>query len=169
MIIKNARHRFKLIRNNLYLMRNFDVLIETDVTSKYTETISFGKNCTVQSGSYLYGSRSGSQVSIADNVVISMNNVILGEAGVFIDSGTHLGPNVTVLTQYAHRESSESAGELVLRYQPVSIGKNCWLGAGTIIMPGTILADSCTTAPNSVVYGKWGNGEVLLGDPARAR
>ena len=145
------------------------MLIEKGVTSKYTDSISFGHKCTVQSGTYLYGSRSGARVEIADGVVISMNNTILGEGGVSIGSGSHLGPNVTVLTQYAHRKSSVEAGELVLRYRSVEIGKDCWLGAGTIVMPGTVLADNCTTAPNSVVYGKWEEGQVLAGDPARTR
>lgn len=169
MIFKNLKHRFKLAKSNFHLIRKYDVLIEKGVTSKYEGSLSFGNKCTVQSGTYLYGSRNHHPVVIGDNVVLSMNNTILGEGGVAIGSGSHLGPNVTVLTQYAHRESSEKEGELVLRYKAVSIGRDCWLGAGTILMPGTVLGDNCTTAPNSVVYGKWGDEVVLEGNPARPR
>ena len=169
MILKNIRHRFKLRLNNIRMASRFDVLIEKAVTIKYTNSISFGKRTTLQSGVYLYGSRKGEKVSLGDFVVIGMNGVILGEGGVEIGEGTHFGPNVVLTTQYADRKATTDYANTSLKYLPVKIGKGGWIGAGTVIMPGTVLGDYCSVAPNSVVYGKWGDNLNLVGNPAKKR
>jgi len=169
MIIKNIRHRWKLWLNNVKIANRFDVLIEKAVTIKYIESITFGKKITLQSGVYLYGSRSGNRVFIGDFVVIGMNGVILGEGGIEIGDGTHFGPNVVMTTQYADRKTTEDFSNTSLKYLPVKIGKGAWIGAGSVIMPGAILGEYCTVAPNSVVFGKWGDNLTLVGNPAKKR
>jgi acetyltransferase-like isoleucine patch superfamily enzyme len=167
MIGKNIRHRWKLWLNNIKMASRFDVLIEKAVTIKYTGSITFGNKTTLQSGVYLYGSRRGKKVVIGDHVVIGMNGVILGEGGVDIGEGTHFGPNVVLTTQYADRKATTDYSDTVLKYMPVSIGKGVWVGAGSVIMPGVVLGDFCTVAPNSVVFGKWGDNVSLVGNPAK--
>ena len=169
MIFKNIRHRYKLWINNIKIAYRHDVLIEKAVTIKYIESISFGKKCTLQSGVYLYGSRTGNKVIFGDDVVISMNSVIMGEGGVVLGDGTHLGPNVVLVTQYGDRKLTTDYARVVLKYLPITIGKGVWIGSGSIIMPGSSLGDFCSVAPNSVVYGKWGNSIDLIGNPAKKR
>jgi acetyltransferase-like isoleucine patch superfamily enzyme len=36
-------------------------------------------------------------------------------------------------------------------------------------MPGVVLGDCCKVAPNSVVFGAWGDNVTLAGNPARPR
>jgi acetyltransferase-like isoleucine patch superfamily enzyme len=169
MIVKNFRHRWKLWMNNVKIIYRFDVLLEKGVTIKYIKSIAFGKKATLQSGVYLYGSRSGNRVFFGDFVVIGMNGVILGEGGIEIGEGTHFGPNVVLTTQYADRNATNDYSDVALRYLPVKIGKGVWIGAGSVIMPGASLGDYCTVAPNSVVFGKWGDNLILTGNPARKR
>ena len=169
MIVKNIRHRWKLRMNNVRMAYRFDVLIEKAVTIKYIDSISFGQKCTLQSGLYLYGSRSGNKVIFGDFVVAGMNNAILGEGGIEIGSGTHLGPNVVLTTQYGANNKDRDYKDTVLKYLPIKIGKGVWIGAGSIILPGVILGDYCSVAPNSVVFGKWEDGAGLSGIPARKR
>jgi acetyltransferase-like isoleucine patch superfamily enzyme len=169
MINKNFRHRWKLLLNNIKIVYKYDVLIEKSVTIKYIESITFGKKCTLQSGVYLYGSRIGEKVIFGDNVVIGMNSVILGDGGVCIEDGTHFGPNVVLTTQYGDRDKTTDYSNVVLKYLSIKIGKGVWIGSGSIIMPGTILGDYSSVAPNSVVYGKWGSNVDLIGNPARKR
>jgi acetyltransferase-like isoleucine patch superfamily enzyme len=171
MIIKNIKHRWKLWLNNAKMAIRFDVLIEKAVTIKYINSITIGKKTTLQSGVYLYGSRQGNKLSIGNNVVVGMNSVLLGEGGVEIGDGTHLGPNVVVTTQYGVRVNHPDLNHETtnLKYQCIKLGKKNWIGAGSIIMPGTVLGDNCTIAPNSVVFGKWENDIILSGNPARKR
>jgi acetyltransferase-like isoleucine patch superfamily enzyme len=169
MIVKNIKHKWKLWVNNVKICYRFDVLVEKAVTIKYIDTLYFGRKCTLQSGVYLYGSKGGKKVILHDSVVIGMNGVILGEGGVEIGAGTHFGPNVVLTTQYGDRKNTNNKPEATLKYLHVKIGEGVWIGAGSIIMPGTVLGDYCSISPNSVVFGKWGNNINLFGNPARKR
>lgn len=47
------------------------------------------------------------------------------------------------------------------------IGKNCFVGMGARIQPGTILGDGCVVGANSVVRGVFPDNSVLVGAPAK--
>ncbi len=169
MIFKNLRHRWRLCRQLFLLALRHDVLIERAVTVKYVDSVAIGRHCTLQSGVYLYGSRGGNLVVIGDFVAIGAGGMLLGEGGLTIGDFTHFGPRVVVTTQDGDPASDKLVPETVLKYAPVAIGRGCWLGAGSVIMPGAVLGDCCTVAPNSVVFGTWGDNVTLAGNPARSR
>lgn len=169
MILKNFRHRLKLEWQLIKLMSRYDVLVEKAVTVKYVDSISIGRHCTLQSGVYLYGSRSGKQVRLGEHVAIGGGGMLLGEGGLEIGDYTHLGPRVVITTQYGDSRSDKLQPNAVLKYAPVSLGRGCWIGAGSVIMPGSRLGDGCIVAPNSVVIGSWPDAVVLSGNPARPK
>lgn len=169
MIFKNLRHRVRLYGQLFKLARRYDVLIERAVTVKYVDSISFGRKCTLQSGVYVYGSRSGKRVEFGDCVAIGAGCMLLGEGGMRIGDYSHFGPRVVATTQYGDPGSDKLVEDATLKYAAVSLGRGCWIGAGSVIMPGTVLGDRCVVAPNSVVYGAWGDGITLAGNPARKR
>jgi acetyltransferase-like isoleucine patch superfamily enzyme len=168
-IVKNIRHHARLFRQLWLLAWRYDVLIEKAVTVKYVNTVSFGKKCTLQSGTYVYGSRRGNQVEIGDFVAVGAGGMLLGEGGLSIGDYTHFGPRVVVTTQYGDSSTDMCQEEAQLKYSPIRIGRGCWIGAGSVIMPGTTLGERCIVAPNSVVYGSWGDDATLVGNPARQR
>ena len=49
----------------------------------------------------------------------------------------------------------------------VTIGDNVWVGAGCILLPGTIIGDNAVIAAGSVVRGEVPSGELWGGLPAR--
>jgi acetyltransferase-like isoleucine patch superfamily enzyme len=167
MILKNVRHRLKLCHQLLALAWRYDVLIERAVTVKYVDSILVGRHCTLQSGVYLYGSRGDHRLEIGDYVTIGAGSILLGEGGLKIGDYTHLGPYVVVTTQYGDQSSDKLVPDAPHKYAPVSIGKGCWLGTGSVVMPGAALGECCTVAPNSVVFGRWGDNVTLAGNPAR--
>lgn len=169
MISKNIRQWVRLQWNIWNLALRYDVLIERAVTIKYWRSIRFGEKCTVQSAAYLYGSRGSNTMVVGNHVVISNGCMVLGEGGVSLDDYTHLGPLVVVTTQYGDSTEEMCTPDPIRKYAPVTIGKGCWIGAGSVIMPGTVLGNRCVVAPNSVVYGEWGDGVTLAGNPARRR
>jgi maltose O-acetyltransferase len=169
MILKNLGHRLRLAWQVLLLMRRYDVLVEKAVTVKYVDSIRIGRHCTLQSGVYVYGSRSGKAVVFGDYVAIGGGGMLLGEGGLSIGDYTHLGPRVVVTTQYGDSSAERLQAEAVLKYAPVKLGRGCWIGAGSVIMPGSSLGDGCIVAPNSVVFGAWRAGSVLAGNPARPK
>jgi acetyltransferase-like isoleucine patch superfamily enzyme len=166
-ILKNVKHHLKLWWSELKLISRHDVLIERGVTVKYADNIVFGSRCTLQSGTYLYGSRSGKAVTVGSHVVFAACSMVLGEGGVEIGDFTHLGPHVVVTSQYGDSRTPSMTERPTVKTDPVRIGKGCWIGSGTVVMPGTSLGDRCIVAPLSVVYGHWADGVTLAGNPAR--
>ena len=51
---------------------------------------------------------------------------------------------------------------------PIIIGDNCWIGAGSILLPGVVLANHIVVAAGSVVTKSFTEDNVLIGGtPAR--
>ena len=77
-----------------------------------------------------------------------------------------LGPNV-VLASAGHPILPELR-EKVYQYNiPVHVGKNCWLGAGVVVMPGVTIGDGSVIGAGSVVTKDIPSGVVAYGNPCR--
>jgi dTDP-4-amino-4,6-dideoxy-D-glucose acyltransferase len=53
--------------------------------------------------------------------------------------------------------------------RPVRVGRHVVVGAGSVILPGTELADGCTVGALSMVRGQWEPFTFLAGSPAKKR
>ena len=42
------------------------------------------------------------------------------------------------------------------------IGKNCWIGANTIILKGTIIGDNCVVGAGCVLKGKYPDSTIII-------
>ena len=63
-----------------------------------------------------------------------------------------LGPNVLVYSQsHKFRDRSLKINQQGYVVKKVKIGKNCWIGAGAIILPGVTIEDNSVIAAGSVV------------------
>lgn len=49
----------------------------------------------------------------------------------------------------------------------ISIGKNSFIGARTLLMPGTIIGDNCIIGAGSVVKGNIPSNSIVFGNPAK--
>ena len=50
---------------------------------------------------------------------------------------------------------------------PVHIGRNCWIGAGAVIMPGVTICDNTVIGAGSIVTKDIPAGVVAVGNPCR--
>ena len=50
---------------------------------------------------------------------------------------------------------------------PIKIGKNCWLGAGVIVLPGVSIGDNTVIGAGSVVTKNIPANVVAVGNPCR--
>ena len=164
---KNIRQATRIAWARLMVILRNDVILEPGVVIKYWPSLSFGKRCMVQANAYIYGSRNGRRVTFGDHVAISHGCMVLGEGGLDIGAFTHLGPGVTITTQFADSRTDPCVPEVALRYAAVSLGAGSLIGAGSVIMPGAQLGARTIVAPNSVVFGRWPDGARLSGNPAR--
>ena len=104
--------------------------------------------------------RSG-DLTIGDNVFLNSGCIITVRESVTVGDGTILGPTVIV---YDHDHKMENGRVLDNDYicAPVTIGKNVWIGAGTIILKGTTIGNNCIIAAGSVVSGVVPSGSIFV-------
>jgi acetyltransferase-like isoleucine patch superfamily enzyme len=57
--------------------------------------------------------------------------------------------------------------EQLNRFAPVVVGENCFIGIGSILLPGTEIGDNAIVGAGSVVSGTVPAGTVVAGNPAR--
>jgi acetyltransferase-like isoleucine patch superfamily enzyme len=67
---------------------------------------------------------------------------------------------------YTHRKWLEALDGYPFSYAPVTIGERCWLGPGSLILPGTVLEAEVTVMANSVVASNVPRGALVGGVPA---
>ena len=76
------------------------------------------------------------------------------------------GPNVTIAT--AGHPILPELREKVYQYNAsVRIGRNCWLGAGVVVLPGVTIGDNAVVAAGSVVIRDVPPDTLVAGNPAR--
>lgn len=46
--------------------------------------------------------------------------------------------------------------------EPIIIGKNCWIGAGAIILKGSQIGNNCVVGAGSVVKGKYEDDSIII-------
>ena len=50
---------------------------------------------------------------------------------------------------------------------PITIGEDCWLGAGVIVCPGVTIGPRCVIGAGSVVVKDIPDDSMAVGNPAR--
>ena len=85
---------------------------------------------------------------------------------IYVGDYTMFGPHVTVAT--AGHPIEPGLREKGLQYNmPVRIGRNCWIGAGALIMPGVTIGDNTVIGAGSVVTKDIPANVVAVGNPCR--
>ena len=99
-------------------------------------------------------------------IYVNFNVTFVDDTHIYVGDHTMFAPNVVVATA-SHPilpELREKGYEYNL---PVHIGKNCWLGAGAIVMPGVTIGDNTVIGAGSVVTKDIPANVVAVGNPCR--
>lgn len=123
-----------------------DVVLEFDRGARIT----LGQELRIHSGCKLKVRR-GAELFIGSGVKINYNCMMFCQTGISIGEGTEFGPSVYIY-DHDHDYRSGLKNELYLT-SPVSIGKSCWIGAGSVILRGTVIGDNCVIGAGSIVRG----------------
>ena len=110
----------------------------------------------------------GFHISLGAGVFLNFNCVILDVAPVTIGDGTQVGPGVQILAADHPRDAATRAKGLELG-RPVTIGRNVWIGAGAIILPGVTIGDDAVIGAGSVVTREVPAGATVMGNPAQTK
>lgn len=147
------------LRNNFKfsLIERFSPNVVTEFNKK--STVEFGKKVRVHSGSKIKV-RSNAQLFIGNGVKINYNCIIACHNNICIEDGTEFGPSVYI---YDHdHDYKVGLKENKFKVAPVHIGKNCWIGANTVILRGTELGDSCVVGAGTILKGKYKSGSIII-------
>lgn len=108
----------------------------------------------------------GRHVHFGKNVYANFNLTLVDDTDIFVGDYTKFGPNVTVAT--AGHPILPSLREKAYQFnKAVHIGKNCWIGAGCVIVPGVTIGDNTVIGAGSVVTRDIPPSVVALGVPCR--
>jgi maltose O-acetyltransferase len=110
----------------------------------------------------------GFNISLGAGAFLNFNCVILDVVEVMIGDGAQIGPGVQILTADHPRDPALRASGLEFG-RPVRIGRNVWIGASAIILPGVSIGDDAVVGAGSVVTRDVPAGATAFGNPARVR
>lgn len=108
----------------------------------------------------------GHHVHMGKNVYANYNLTLVDDGEIYIGDYTMIGPNVTIATA-GHPVLPELRQEAYQFNIPVHIGKNVWIGAGVIILPGVTVGDNTVIGAGSVVTKDIPSDVVAVGNPCR--
>ncbi len=123
--------------------------------------ISIGKNIGIRRNCELSVSENG-KIDLEDKVFMNNGCMLVSHCQIFVGGGTRLGPQVMIFDHdynYKDRTAFEKGKHVS---EPITIGKNCWIGAGTIILKGSQIGDNCVVGAGSVIKGVYANDTLII-------
>lgn len=108
----------------------------------------------------------GRHVHFGNNVYANFNLTLVDDTHIYVGDYTLFGPNVVVATA-SHPITPELRMPVTQFNLPVHIGKNCWIGAGAIIVPGVTIGDNTVIGAGSVVTKDIPANVVAVGNPCK--
>lgn len=108
----------------------------------------------------------GAHCHFGKNVYANFNLTMVDDTHIYVGDYTMFGPNVVVATA-GHPILPELREKQYQYNMPVHIGRNCWLGAGVIVLPGITIGDNVVIGAGSVVTKNLPSGVVAVGNPCR--
>ena len=108
----------------------------------------------------------GKHVHFGHHVYANFNLTLVDDTHIYVGDYTMIGPNVTIAT--ASHPLEPDLREQGLQYnRPVFIGRNCWIGAGAILLPGVHIGENTVVGAGSVVTKDLPANVVAVGKPCR--
>ena len=125
---------------------------------------SFGENSYIEPP--LHANWGGKHVYMGKNVYANFNLTLVDDANIYIGDDCMIGPN-TVIATAGHPICPELRAKVTQYNMEVHIGKNVWLGAGVIVMPGVTIGDNSVIGAGSIVTKDIPSNVVAFGNPCK--
>jgi len=123
-----------------------------------------GDNCYIEPP--FHANWGGRHVHFGNNVYCNFGCTFVDDTHIYVGDCTMFGPNVIVAT--AGHPILPSLREQAYQYNaPVHIGRNCWIGAGAIIVPGITIGENSVIGAGSVVTKDIPAYCIAVGNPCR--
>ena len=126
--------------------------------------------CEIGEGCYIeppfHANWGGRFVHFGKNVYANFGLTLVDDTHIYVGDNVMFGPNVVIAT--AGHPILPELREQGLQYNAsVRIGKNCWIGAGALVMPGVTIGEGSVIGAGSVVTRDVPANVVAVGNPCR--
>lgn len=108
----------------------------------------------------------GVNIEVGENFFANYGCIILDVNKVKIGKNCMLAPNVGIYSATHPVRAEERYNGVELGF-PVTIGDNCWIGAGSVICPGVSIGNNVVVGAGSVVTKNFCDNVVIAGNPAK--
>lgn len=123
-----------------------------------------GEDCYIEPP--LHSNFGGHHVHFGKGIYANYNLTLVDDTHIYVGDYTMIGPNVTIAT--AGHPILPELREKGYQYNvPVRIGRNCWIGAGAILLPGVTVGNNTVIGAGSVVTKDIPANVVAVGNPCR--
>lgn len=123
-----------------------------------------GEDCYIEPP--FYANWGGKHVHFGNCVYANFHLTLVDDTHIYVGDHTMFGPNVTVATA-GHPILPEIREKAYQYNMPVHIGKNCWIGAGAVIVPGVTIGDNTVIGAGSIVTKDIPANVVAVGNPCK--
>lgn len=123
-----------------------------------------GEGCYIEPP--LHSNWAGHHTHFGKGVYANFNLTLVDDTHIYVGDYTLFGPNV-ILATAGHPILPELREKAYQYNAPVHIGRNCWLGAGVIVMPGVTIGDNTVIGAGSIVTKDIPANVVAVGNPCR--
>ena len=121
-----------------------------------------GEGCYIEPP--LHATFGGHHVHFGNNVYANFHLTLVDDGQIYVGDKTMIGPNVTIAT--AGHPIQPTLRYLEMQYNiDVHIGKNVWIGAGSVILPGVTIGDNTVIGAGSIVTKDIPSNVVAVGNP----
>lgn len=124
----------------------------------------FGEGCYIEPP--LRANWAGKNVHFGKNVYANFNLTCIDDTDIYVGDNTMMAANI-ILATATHPVLPELREQGIQCNLPIHIGKNCWLGAGVIVLPGVTIGDNSVIGAGSVVNKDIPANVVAVGNPCR--
>lgn len=123
-----------------------------------------GEDCYIEPP--FYANWGGKHVHFGNCVYANFHLTLVDDTHIYVGDNVMFGPNVTVATA-GHPILPEIREKAYQYNMPVHIGKNCWIGAGAVIVPGVTIGDNTVIGAGSIVTKDIPANVVAVGNPCK--
>lgn len=123
-----------------------------------------GEGCYIEPP--LHANWGGHHVHLGKSIYANFNLTLVDDTHIYIGDYTMIGPNVVIATG-GHPLLPELREKGYQYNASVHIGRNCWLGAGVIIVPGITIGDNVVIGAGSIVTKDIPSNVLAVGNPCR--
>ena len=123
-----------------------------------------GENCYIEPP--LQANWGGKFVHFGSNVYANFHLTLVDDTDIYVGDNVMIGPNVTISagTHPVHPELRRKQAQYNLS---ITNGRNVWIGANSVILPGVRIGDNTVIGAGSVVTRDIPANVVAVGSPCR--